>query len=593
MAATNNPFAGRIVGMVKNSAGIAQMGASVTLLNRFETPLETVLTDEKGNFRFEGLLPQSYAVRVSLATFVPALRRNIQVSPGVERFLSIQMATLFSSVEMFYAPPPGTVLMSEEWKAALRSSLSSRPILRSLPGWSRLPNPPAGQRQDTKIFSDTRGMLRLAGGEAGIDASTASQTDLGTAFAVATSLWGRNQVQVSGNLGYGTGNGVPMAGFRTSFQREAATNSLGFDIPNPQVSVTMRQIYLPMRAGFAIAGGPQTFAAGAPALRTLSATVVDRYRLTDDLLLEYGSSLDSVQFIERLNYLSPYARLTWDGKALGMVRAAYSSGLPPVELLVGDAGKAGEMQREVSTLALFPRITRRGGTTQAQRVENFELSYAKKIGSGEAFATVYREGVKNAALPVLGAPADLLGQELVPDLGSNASLFNIGAYHRNGLMVGWSQKLGGDWLLSSGAGIGGVLRTDQRTVELTDAIDNDAQSLRNGIRRHQRQFASLKVSGTVPVLGTRIYSSYLWTDYRSLTPYHASLTGHGLAEAGLNLGFRQPVPGFWGMGRRFELNAELRNMLAQGYLPVTTSTGQTIWLIPTPKQVRGGLSFIF
>ena len=69
--------------------------------------------------------------------------------------------------------------------------------------------------------------------------------------------------------------------------------------------------------------------------------------------------------------------------------------------------------------------------------------------------------------------------------------------------------------------------------------------------------------------------------------------GPGLAEAGLNLGVRQPIPGFLGLPGRLELNAEMRNMLEQGYIPVQTPTGRTMWLIPTPKQLRGGLSFIF
>lgn len=591
-AATASTFSGRIVGLVKNSAGIAQMGATVVLLNKFERPVQSVLTDEKGAFRFESLAPQEYAVRVSLAAFVPAMRKNISISPGVERYLSIQLATLFSSVELFYAPPPGTFLMSDDWRAALRNSMSTRPVLRALPGWGRLPDPPSDKRQDSRVFTDTRGLIQLAGGEANLNSSVGSQTDLGTAFAVATSLYGRNQVQVSGNLGYGLANGIPTAGFRTSFQRSAAS-PFGFDVPNPQVSLTMRQLYLPMRAGFALGAGPAAMAAGAPMLRTMSATVADRYQLGDQLLLEYGSTLDSVQYLERLNYLSPFARLTWDGKTLGTVRAAFSSGFPPVDLLINTQSQEAEMQREVSSLALFPRITRRGGTTQAQRVQNMELSYAKKFKSGEAFATVYNEAVSNAALATLGAPANLLGQELVPDLGSNASLFNIGNYARNGLMTGWTQNLGGDWKATAAYGIGGVLRTDQRQVVLNERQTNDSDSLRSAIRRHQRNFASLKLSGTIPVVGTRIYSSYLWTDYRSLTPFHASLTGQGLAEAGWNMGFKQPIPHFLGMPGRLEISADMRNLLAQGYLPVTTSTGQTMWLIPTPKQVRGGLAFIF
>lgn len=584
-------MSGRIVGLVKNSAGIAQMGATVVLLNKFERPVQTVFTDERGAFRFDSLAPQEYAVRVSLAAFVPALRKNISIAPGVERYLSIQLATLFSSVELFYSPPPGTFLMSEDWRSALRSSLATRPVLRALPGWGRLPDPPADRRSDAKIFSDTRGLIQLAGSEANLNSTVGTQTDLGTAFAVATSLYGRNQVQVSGNLGYGLASGIPTAGFRTSYQR-TSTNPIGFDVPNPQVSLTMRQLYLPMRAGFAMGGGP-ALTSGAPMLRTMSATVADRYQLGDQLLLEYGSTLDSVQYLDRLNYLSPFARLTWDGKTLGTVRAAFSSGFPPVDLLVNGQGQDAEMQREVSSLALFPRITRRGGTTQAQRVQNLELSYAKKFKQGEAFATAYNEGVTNAALATLGAPAELLGQELVPDLGSNASLFNIGGYSRRGIMTGWTQNLVGDWKATAAYGMGGVLRTDQRQVVLTDRVTNDSESLRSAIRRHQRNFASLKLNGTIPVVGTRIYSSYLWTDYRSLTPFHASLTGQGLAEAGLNVGFRQPVPHFLGMPGRLEINADMRNLLAQGYLPVTTSTGQTMWLIPTPKQVRGGLSFIF
>ncbi len=586
-AATASQFTGKIVGLVKNASGVAQMGATVVLMNRFEKPLYSAMTDERGAFGFDALGADVYSVRVTLASFMPAFRQNISVAPGVERYLSIQLATLFSSVELFYSPPPGTFLMSEQWRAALRSSMSTRPVLRALPDWDPLAK---GQTTKTnaRVFSDTRGMFKLSSGDENTSNSLGSQTDLGTAFAVGTSLFGRNQVQVSGNVGYGLANGIPTAGFRTSYQREA-TSPLGFDVPNPQVSLTMRQLYLPMRAGMAIGSA----SAGAPALRTLSATVADRYQLGDTVLLEYGATMDSVQFIERLNYLSPYARLTWDGKSIGTVRAAFSSGFPPVDLLMTGSGQDAEMQREVSTLALFPRITRRNGTTQAQRVENFELSYSKRLGTGELFATVYREGVSNAGLSMLGGSAELLGQELVPDLASNASVFNIGGYYRNGFVVGWTQSLGGDWKWSSGYGLGGVLRTDQHDVVLTDKLTTEAASLRDSIRQQQRNFASMKLSGTLPRVGTRLYTSYLWTDYRTLTPYHASLTGQGLAEAGWNLGFKQPVPGFLGMPGRLEINADMRNLLAQGYVPIRSSTGQTMWLIPTPKQVRGGLSFIF
>jgi hypothetical protein len=585
-AATAAKFTGRIVGLVKSSAGIAQMGATVQLLNRFEKPLLRAITDERGAFVFDSLGPETYSVRVSLSSFVPALRANIQIGPGSERYLAIQLANLFSSIEVFYAPPPGTFLMSEDWRAALRSALSTRPVLRALPNWD--PNPKTSTSSAPRLFSDTRGLVQLSSGDAATNFSWGSQPDLGTAFAVGTSFLGRSQVQFSGNLGYGLASGIPAAGFRTSYRRTVDAPT-GFDVPNPQISLTMRQLYLPLRVGQPFASG----SSGAPVLRTISSTFADRLQISDSLLVEYGASLDNVQFFENLTYLSPFARFTWDGHAIGTVKAAFSSGLPPVDLLIRGQGEDAEMQRQLSGLALFPRISRRNGTTQAQRVENFELGYTKRFSVGEMFAAGYREGVSNAGIATIGAPEHMLGEDLVPDLATNASIFNIGGYYRTGFMAGYTQNLPGDWKVSTAYGLGGILRTDQRTLASSGFAGNDAAAIRSGIYRSQKSFASMKFTGTIPTLGTRLYSSYLWTDYRALTPFHTSLTTPGLAETGLNLGLRQPIPGFLGLPGRLEINAEMRNMLAQGYVPVMTPTGRTMWLLPTPKQVRGGLSFIF
>jgi hypothetical protein len=42
-----------------------------------------------------------------------------------------------------------------------------------------------------------------------------------------------------------------------------------------------------------------------------------------------------------------------------------------------------------------------------------------------------------------------------------------------------------------------------------------------------------------------------------------------------------------------EATADLRNLLAQGYLPMTFAGGQRLLLVQTPRSVCGGLSFIF
>jgi hypothetical protein len=58
---------------------------------------------------------------------------------------------------------------------------------------------------------------------------------------------------------------------------------------------------------------------------------------------------------------------------------------------------------------------------------------------------------------------------------------------------------------------------------------------------------------------------------------------------GLNVCVRQPIPG---LGKRVEATAELRNVLAQGYLGINSPGGQLL-LVDNPRSVRGGLAFIF
>ncbi len=63
-------------------------------------------------------------------------------------------------------------------------------------------------------------------------------------------------------------------------------------------------------------------------------------------------------------------------------------------------------------------------------------------------------------------------------------------------------------------------------------------------------------------------------------------------EPGLNLLVRQPLPTH-GMPWRMEASAEVRNLLAQGYMPVTMTNGQQLILVNTPRTFRGGLAFVF
>jgi hypothetical protein len=189
-------LSGGITGLVRDGLGIPQMGATVLLFNRQDRLFARALSNEKGGFSFLSLVPDVYSVRVSLRSFVPVFRENIVVQPGVRSMLNVSLTTLFSSIELVTPPPGERALMSDDWKWVLRSASSTRPILRILPNAHPDPDQPA--RHATAVFSETRGMVQLSGGDGGAVSGFANEADLGTAFAFATSLFGGNQVAFRG-----------------------------------------------------------------------------------------------------------------------------------------------------------------------------------------------------------------------------------------------------------------------------------------------------------------------------------------------------------------------------------------------------------
>src|ERR1017187_2083716 len=73
-----------IAGYVRNSTGVAQMGATVELLGTAGQS-QVVYTDAKGFFTLSGLLPVSYDVRVSAPSFLPALREDVALAAGASK----------------------------------------------------------------------------------------------------------------------------------------------------------------------------------------------------------------------------------------------------------------------------------------------------------------------------------------------------------------------------------------------------------------------------------------------------------------------------------------------------------------------------
>lgn len=576
-------LSGSIAGIVRDSGGIPQMGATVLLFNKYEKLLARALTNERGAFGFEDLTPDLYSVRVSLSSFIPAMKHKIAVQPGMQSLLYINLANLLSSIELVYAAPGQGALMSDDWKWTLKTATATRPILRFDPedlGISRSPDP---RRSTTlaNVFSDTRALVKVSAGDAGTLLAASDEEDLGTAFALATSLYGRNQLQVSGNLGYGLRSGAPMAGFRTTYSRDGMS---------PEVSVTMHQIYLPTHAGMMEASQD-----GLPVLRSMSFGTVDHKQITDRVRLDYGVSLDTVSFVDHLDYFSPFARLTYDLGKLGSVQFAYSSGAPPTELASRSMtdqtpevrGDGAALSDDLMALALAPQVSLMDGEAKVQRTQNFEIGYEKVMGSRTVDVSAYREVVSNGAL-TMAAPIGLFALgDVLPDISSDSSIVNIGAYQRYGYAASVTQSVGDKLEVGGSVGRAGALTVADQNLDAANA-----DQLRANIRMGQRFWASARASATLPGTATQVTTSYEWTDYSALMPMHYYTTQSAYPEPGLNIHIRQPIPAFAGLPGRLEANLDLRNVTAEGYLPMNVA-GRRVLMIQNPRALRGGLSFIF
>src|SRR5258708_18045940 len=159
-AASSNPLAGQILGQIKDAAGAAQMGASVYLYNRYDELVRKGLSNEQGRFAFDALAPDLYSIRVILASFVPAERRNISVLPSSENRLDISLTSVLSTIGVTSTPSSPGTLMTDDWKWVLRTSQATRPVLRFLPELA--PRATSPTHPVLSGFSNTTGVVKLS-----------------------------------------------------------------------------------------------------------------------------------------------------------------------------------------------------------------------------------------------------------------------------------------------------------------------------------------------------------------------------------------------------------------------------------------------
>jgi carboxypeptidase family protein len=536
---------GAISGYVRNNSGIPQMGAVVEILGAANRSL-TVFTDGAGYYTATGLLPGLYTLKVTAPSFLPALRERVGLHSGARLHVNVTLSTLLGVMQLGPARPVADV---DDWKWTLRS-VANRPILRVFddPATNGL-EPPA-----EKQTHDLSGTVSFLAGSAAGGYGTGS--DMSTGFTLERSIFSAGHLSFSGDIGYGSSN-LPGGVLRTTYSHRLPDGSA------PTLGLTARRF------------SPSDPALHNAALQALALSAGDDFTVADVLELKFGSEVQSIQFLGHATAFRPYGSADLHLSRNTILEYQYTTSRPDLRTEKGfDSAPAdlSESNPRVSLLNFAPKM---------ESAHHQEVSLSRRAGKTNLQVAAYSDRVGDPALLGTGE-ATAVGGFVLPDVSSGTFTYAGKTLDTNGVRFVLQRKFSDDLTATLDYAFGGVVDLSKPGVSL-----QQAQQYLTTERRHA---VAAKLSGTTPHTHTRWIASYRWVNGPAVTPVDMFNASPGQSDPFLNIFIRQPIPS---LGGHMEAIIDVRNLLAQGYVPVLGQDGQTIYLVQSARSVRGGVSFSF
>ena len=535
---------GTISGYVRNASGLPQMGVAVEFLSSAVNSL-TVFTDENGFYSATGLLPGTYSVRASAMAFLPTLREGIGLRAGSKISVNLTLNTLFDALK---TAGPGGPEQQDDWKWVLRSA-SNRPILRVFDDKS-LP-------LSAEVQADSRSLKGTVSFLAGSsNAGFGSSSDMNTGFSLERSIFSSDTIGLQGNIGYGLAS--PASVVRASFGHKMPDGS------EPQMALTMRNLPVPYL-------GLQS-----NSLQAIGLTTSDTVSLGDVLEFHFGSNLETIQFLGRVTAFQPFGSADFRLSRNTILEYSYSSS-EPTDLLERGFDSAPPDLSETQ-----PRMSMVNFNSTLEHAHHHELSVTHHVGQTTVQLAAYYDRVVDPALTGVGE-FSTAGGTVLPDIYSGTFTYQGSDLKTEGVRFVVQQKLTNKITAAVDIDSGGALDLENSTATIANA--------QQWIGTRNRHSIAGKVSGTTPGTKTHWVASYRWVDGPSLTPVDMFNQSAGRADPYLNIFIRQPLPSF--LPGHMEAIIDVRNLLAEGYVPVLGSDGHTVYLVQSARAIRGGLNFSF
>ena len=543
---------GSISGFVKNSAGVPQMGAAVEVLTAAALQPKTLYTDARGFYSLADVLPGTYSIKVSAPSFLPSLKEHVAIQPGASVVINVTLNTLFEAIQM--VPRRGNAQEDQEdWKWTLRS-MSNRPILR-LHDDGPLVMVSDGENDDSRVLKASVSFIAGSDGQ-----GFGGSSDMSTAFNVEQSLFGSSTISLDGDVGYGASS--PAGVVRATYARTLADGS------RPEISLTARRFASP------------ELAAHNAALQALALSMSDTMNIADVIELNYGGEMQSIQFMGRVTAFRLFGSADVHVGKDTVVEYRYSSSVPNMRHAKGFDSAPADLSES------GPRVSMVGFTPQIERARHQEVSVSHRRGKNNFQAAWYTDRVRNYALVGVGENTDVAEDgDILPDVYSGTFNYNGGELETSGMRAVYQRRLCDNLTATLDYAFGGVLTLDE-TGQAWNLV-------RSSLRKEDRHAVAMKLAGTVRGSNTRWITSYRWTNGDGLTPVDMFNVSAGQTDPFFNIFLRQPIPAKKFIPQGVEALVDVRNLLAQGYMPVMGGDGRTVYLVLAARSVRGGLMFTF
>jgi hypothetical protein len=550
-SAAVNP--GAIAGVVRDTAGVPQMGAIVEIFANSAPHIQSVLTDAKGAFAIAGLLPGLYTVKVTAPSFLPTIREHVHLQSGASLLINVTLNTLFEAIQLV-PRRKASAGGDDDWRWALRS-MSNRPILRLAD------DDPLVVVQSGENASDGQLKARVSF-IAGSDGDVLGGSGVNTNFQVEQSVFGKGRsapARWSLNGGVGSNFTNPNAAIRAAFSRQLPDGS------SPEVALSAKH--------FASLNPDQ------PAIQALALSIANSMTFGEYIELDYGGETQMVQFKDRATSFLPRASLSAHPGKNTVLEYRYATSVPDLRAAKGYDTAPDDLSESNPRLTITPLGQR------IQRSTHNEISASQRIGGNKVQLALFSDTVHNAALNGAGASFNQDTNALIVDPYSGNFAYNGGNLHTQGVRAVYSRPLVSGLDATLDYAYGGVLTAPESLVQLNQAPSS--------LLVEKRHAAAAKLSGTVPASKTKVIASYRWLSGSGLTPVDMFNASAGQTDPYLSFFLRQPIPTMHVLPSGLEALIDVRNLLAQGYRPVLSADGSTVYLVQGARAIRAGFSFSF